>query len=100
MRVVLYALCVHIIIHTTFAATICSCLYFCYFYFCVYLHVQVQAVSKWGSSLTGVGTYGEWANVTVSPDFPTELFASGGVCTCILFRHACVCVSRHACLIL
>ena len=69
MRVVLYALCVHIIIHTTFAATICSCLYFCYFYFCVYLHVQVQAVSKWGSSLTGVGTYGEWANVTVYPDF-------------------------------
>ena len=40
-------------------------------------------MSKWGSSLLGVGTYGEWANVTVYPDYPTELFASGGLCVCI-----------------
>ena len=44
------------------------------------LCVQVQAVSKWGAALTGVGTYGEWANVSVYPDFSVELPASGGVC--------------------
>lgn len=43
------------------------------------LCVQVQAVSEWGAA-TGVGTYGEWANVSVYPDFSEELPASGGVC--------------------
>ena len=61
------------------------------------LCVQVQAVSKWGAALTGVGTYGEWANVSVYPDFLEELPASGGVRACVrVCVHArarvCVCM--------
>ena len=33
-------------------------------------------MSKWASSLTGVGIYGEWANVTVYPDFPNDVMAT------------------------
>ena len=51
---------------------------------------QVQAVSEWGAAPTGVGTYGEWANVSVYPDFPKELPASRGVCVCVCVW--CVCV--------
>ena len=61
------------------------------------LCVQVQAVSEWGAKLTGVGTYGEWANVSVYPDFPEELPASGGVCVCVCVMCVCVCVRVHAC---
>ena len=46
------------------------------------LCVQVQAVSEWGAALTGVGTYGEWANVSVYPDFPNEELSRGGVFVC------------------
>ena len=43
---------------------------------------QVQAVSEWGAALTGVGTYGEWANVSVYPDFPNEELSRRGVFVC------------------
>ena len=29
-------------------------------------------MSEWGATLTGVGTYGEWANVTVYLKLPSE----------------------------
>ena len=45
----------------------------------VCLCAQVQAVSEWGATLTGVGTYGEWANVSVYPDFPDEELSRRGV---------------------
>ena len=48
---------------------------------------QVQAVSEWGATLTGVGTYGEWANVSVYPDFSDEELSRGGVFVC---RCGCV----------
>ena len=66
-----------------------------YLWIDAYLCVQVQAVSKWGAALTGVGTYGEWANVSVYPDFLEELPASGGVCVCACVR-ACVCACARA----
>ena len=58
---------------------------------------QVQAVSQWGAALTGVGTYGEWANVSVYPDFPEELPASRGVCVCVCVCVVCVCVCVCVC---
>ena len=47
------------------------------------LCVQVQAVSEWGTALTGVGTYGEWANVSVYPDFTDEELSRRGVFVCV-----------------
>ena len=54
-------------------------------------------MSEWGASLTGVGTYGEWANVTVYPDFPSELPASRGVCVCVCVRARVCALCVHAC---
>ena len=49
-------------------------------------------MSEWGASLTGVGTYGEWANVSVYPDFPNEEPGRRGACVRVcVFMCVCVC---------
>ena len=55
-------------------------------------------MSEWGASLTGVGTYGEWANVSVYPEFRDELPGNRGVCVCVrACVRVCMCVCVHVC---